>query len=238
MEKSLFSSALSPTLSPPLTFMSSHYWSIIFLAWKISAYYFRIAFLQWCVPWEQADLVQTGKNENVSVLLLRKEARHWRLNITNAYWSENYALLGYCPTVLCLCSRETNLQQLLPLPVCIRHASCKEKRSRNSKLVAVLCFTNNAWWGGEHQVELFCVPGISCKMSDFQCLCCSRSGGSSFPLLFLLPRTARSHSPVRFFAAATLGNAAPEAELSDIHHLSHPLFNAISDAETCIYIYI
>lgn len=155
MEKSLFSSALSPTLSPPLTFMSSHYWSIIFLAWKISAYYFRIAFLQWCVPWEQADLVQTGKNENVSVLLLRKEARHWRLNITNAYWSENYALLGYCATVLCLCSRETNLQQLLPLPVCIRHASCKEKRSRNSKLVAVLCFTNNAWWGGSTKWNYF-----------------------------------------------------------------------------------
>lgn len=36
----------------------------------------------------------------------------------------------------------------------------REKRSGTSKLVAVLCFRSNAWWG-EHWEELFWVPGIS-----------------------------------------------------------------------------
>lgn len=101
------------------------------------------------------------------------------------------------------------------------------------------------WWlccasqvmpgGGSTDRNYFVYLVFHVRRQGFQSSCCSRSGGSSFPLRFLLPRTARLHSPVRFFTAATLGNAGPEAEFSDIQHLSHPPFNATSDEATCIY---
>lgn len=126
----------------------------------------------------------------------------------------------------------------------------REKQSGNGKLVAVLHFRSNAWWG-EHWEELFCVPGISCKMSGFPALTCTRSSGcqrgsSPCSVSCLGTEPAQVHpyvsSGLSFWRwhqrCYSSERRSTEAEFSEIQHLSHPLFNAISDVATCIYIYI
>jgi len=125
----------------------------------------------------------------------------------------------------------------------------RENHSGNSKLAAARCARGRACWG-ERREALRSVPGVSRTASGLAALGAPAAVDAgedwgAFPPPCLLPRAqpARLHpgAPPGLplgIAAATLLNTGPEAESSDIQRLGHPLFNAISDAATCIYIYI
>lgn len=117
--------------------------------------------------------------------------------------------------VLCLCSREANLQLLLPLSVHTRHVSCKEKNKVETMNWWLYCVSELTLGGGDTKRNYFVYLVFHARCLDFLCLRAPEAADASedlsaFPRLQLLPgNRVCSTSPVCFFRAAVLMTASP-----------------------------
>lgn len=157
-------------------------------------------------------------------------------SITSVYGKHKPFTTEIFSTTLCTCSREANLQ--LPL---LKHSNKarflqREEQSGSSKLVVMFCFRSfrGKCWG-----EILSSPSHFKWSVGMPSMCPCQQHHSTVPAQ---PPAHCTHLSLqgrwchRCYSTAAL--LAVEVELSDVQHWSHPLFNAVSDAATCIYIYI